>query len=101
MPNYHNDVYMQEQHRHDLLNEVHMDRLARQARGDGKNALVQLVTNPVGRLSCLMLGWGKGIMQASDGSRQASDTLAAALVKGGLVLNRLAYSEAQGCNCCV
>ncbi len=101
MYNYHNETFMQQEHTRDLLEERRLDGLAKQARGQRRNPVLQSAADAGGRLSCLMLGWGKEIMQGPDASRRDLAAFASALVRTGLVLNRLAYPNAQGCNCCL
>ena len=50
MSGYHNDVMMQREHRQDLLNESHLDRLAREARGGRRDRANELASNLISRL---------------------------------------------------
>jgi hypothetical protein len=65
MSGYYNDVMMQQEHRQDLLNEAHLDRVAREARGGRSNRMGQLASTLISRLGCQLVKWGKGIGERS------------------------------------
>lgn len=98
MSGYHNDVMMQREHRQDLLNESHLDRLAREARGGRRDRANELASNLISRLGCLLVGWGKGIRQ---GSRRSIGPVGTVLAGAGLRLNEVAAGRPGSCECCV
>jgi hypothetical protein len=55
MSGYYNDVMMQQEHRQDLLNEAHLDRVAREARGGRSNRMDQLASTLISRLGCQLV----------------------------------------------
>jgi hypothetical protein len=98
MSGYYNDVMMQQEHRQDLLNEAHLDRVAREAREGRSNRMGQLASTLISRLGCQLVKWGKGI---GERSQRSLGTVGTVLMNWGLRLNGLvAAAEPDPCDCC-
>jgi hypothetical protein len=101
MSGYYNDVMMQQEHRQDLLNEAHLDRVAREARGGRRSRAGELASSLIIRLSCLMINFGTGVREDSQHSQRSFSSIGTVLMSWGLRLNGLVAAGPDPCECCV
>ena len=100
MASYYNDARMAYEHRQDLLDEVRLDHLVREARAGRRNKAGELASKVIMRFSCMLINWGQGIRAASQVSQRSAGPVGSVLMGWGLRLNGRAAGGPGPCECC-
>jgi hypothetical protein len=96
MSGYYNDVFMQQEHRADLLREVEIDRLAREAAPADRDATARIKYLVEG-LSCRLIRFGNRLLRRQDHRLGEVGTW---LMGRGLGLWEWAAGSNVPCACC-